>query len=234
MKKLFLSSGHSAVTGIGRDVGAVSGKYIEGVEADKFRDLVVKELQTLGANPITDGDNTILADTIKEFKKTATEDSILVEFHFNAATPKATGVETLVPKNPSKKEREIAENISKTISETLDIPLRGTKGVKTEAESARGSLGWMKLAGENILPEICFLTNPTDMASFTKNKELLAKRIANVLYNAAKEDLGAYYTVISGDTLSKIAVKYKTTISKIKKDNNLSSDLIKIGQKLKV
>lgn len=234
MKKLFLSSGHSAVTGIGRDNGAVSGKYIEGVEADKFRDLVVEELRALGANPITDGDNTILADTIKEFKKTATEDSILVEFHFNAATPKATGVETLVPKNPSKKEREIAENISKTISETLDIPMRGNKGVKTEVESARASLGWMRLAGENILPEICFLTNPNDMASFTKNKELLAKRVANVLYNAAKEDSGVYYTVISGDTLSKIAVKYKTTISKLKKDNNLSSDLIKVGQKLKV
>lgn len=42
------------------------------------------------------------------------------------------------------------------------------------------------------------------------------------------------YTVVSGDSLSKIAIKFKTTITKIKSDNKLSSDLIKVGQKLKV
>lgn len=43
-----------------------------------------------------------------------------------------------------------------------------------------------------------------------------------------------FYTVVAGDSLSKIAVKNRTTITKLKTDNNLSSDLIKIGQKLKV
>lgn len=42
------------------------------------------------------------------------------------------------------------------------------------------------------------------------------------------------YTVAKGDTLSKIAEKNKTTVNKIKKDNNLQSDLIVIGQKLKI
>jgi len=41
-------------------------------------------------------------------------------------------------------------------------------------------------------------------------------------------------TVKSGDTLSAIAVKYGTTVTAIKKANGLKSDLITVGQKLKV
>jgi LysM repeat protein/lysophospholipase L1-like esterase len=42
------------------------------------------------------------------------------------------------------------------------------------------------------------------------------------------------YKVKSGDTLSAIAGKYHTTITKIKKANGLKSDMIKIGQVLKI
>jgi hypothetical protein len=42
------------------------------------------------------------------------------------------------------------------------------------------------------------------------------------------------YKVKSGDSLSTIAVKYHTTVSKIKKANGLRSDLIRIGQVLKI
>lgn len=43
------------------------------------------------------------------------------------------------------------------------------------------------------------------------------------------------YTVKSGDTLSAIAAKYKTTVAKIAKDNNISNpDIIYPGQKLKI
>lgn len=43
-----------------------------------------------------------------------------------------------------------------------------------------------------------------------------------------------FYTVVAGDSLSKIAVNNNTTIVKLKFNNKLTSDLIKIGQKLKV
>lgn len=42
------------------------------------------------------------------------------------------------------------------------------------------------------------------------------------------------YTVKSGDTLSGIAVQYKTTVAKIKEQNNLSSDFILTGQTLQI
>jgi len=43
-----------------------------------------------------------------------------------------------------------------------------------------------------------------------------------------------YYKVKSGDTLSRIAKKYHTTVKQIKNWNNLRSDKIAIGQRLKV
>lgn len=45
---------------------------------------------------------------------------------------------------------------------------------------------------------------------------------------------GSYYTVRKGDTLSKIAAKYGTSVSALKKRNGLKSDNIQVGQKLKV
>ena len=43
----------------------------------------------------------------------------------------------------------------------------------------------------------------------------------------------SYYKVVKGDTLTSIAKKKKTTVKKIKQLNNLKSNLIKVGQKLK-
>ena len=43
-----------------------------------------------------------------------------------------------------------------------------------------------------------------------------------------------FYTVRYGDTLSQIAVKYRTSVRKIKKWNGLRSDRIYSGQKLKI
>jgi len=44
----------------------------------------------------------------------------------------------------------------------------------------------------------------------------------------------ATVTVAKGDSLWKLAVKYNTTVSAIKKENNLTSDTIYIGQKLNI
>jgi LysM repeat protein len=43
-----------------------------------------------------------------------------------------------------------------------------------------------------------------------------------------------YYTVRKGDNLGKIAAKFHTTVSKLKKLNHLRSDFIREGQRLRV
>ena len=54
--------------------------------------------------------------------------------------------------------------------------------------------------------------------------------------NATSEDTSNYktYTVVSGDSLYSIAKKYNTTVDAIKDLNNLSSNLLSIGQTLKI
>lgn len=42
------------------------------------------------------------------------------------------------------------------------------------------------------------------------------------------------YTVKSGDTLSHIAVRYKTTVAKLREENNIKGSLILVGQKLTI
>ncbi|MFL0086409.1 LysM peptidoglycan-binding domain-containing protein, partial [Tenacibaculum maritimum] len=55
-----------------------------------------------------------------------------------------------------------------------------------------------------------------------------AERISKPEYETVKET----YTVKAGDHLSKIAKKKKTTVAKLKKDNNLTSNAIKVGDAL--
>ena len=84
----------------------------------------------------------------------------------------------------------MAGKLAKCMSDTLGIPLRGnikdTLGVKTEAMSARGTLGWMRLNGQNILLEVCFISNKSDMEKYQANKSILAFKIAKILYDYAK------------------------------------------------
>ncbi|GAL23541.1 N-acetylmuramoyl-L-alanine amidase [Vibrio maritimus] len=42
------------------------------------------------------------------------------------------------------------------------------------------------------------------------------------------------HTVVKGDYLGKVANKYKVSVADIKRENNLKSDVLKLGQKLKI
>lgn len=233
MRKIFISAGHSNKPG--RDRGAVGNGYIEGELTIEFRNLLVKELNILGNTPIIDDNDTILSQTLLKFKNITQSNSIVLDIHWNAATPKATGTETFVPTEYTKFEYDLAKDVSNIISTILKIPIRGVNGVKRESESHHGRLGWMRLNGENILIEVCFITNEDDMRSYQKNKEKLVKNIAKLLFEYSNDDKDNSYIIVKGDTLSQLAKKNNTTISKLIALNNLtSSNKIYIGQVLKL
>ena len=231
MRKIYISAGHSSTKG--RDMGAVGNGFIEGVEAAELRNIIFTELKKLGITATIDSDNTILADSIRFFKNLTEKDSIVMDIHFNAGVPAATGTETLIPFDSSKTEKQLAVDLTKIISETLNIKSRG---VKSEADSHHGRLGWMRLTGENVLLEVCFISNTKDMESYRKNRVELGKKIAELLYDYVNQgtDTQNYYTVQKGDSLSKIAKQFGTTIAKLQTDNKLLGDTIFVNQKLKI
>lgn len=93
---------------------------------------------------------------------------------------------------------------------------------------------------ETVIVEYGFIDSPKDDAeqikkNYKKYAEAVVRAVADykgIKYNAP---LGSdYYTVKKGDTLWDIANKYGTTVNKLKSLNNLKSNVLQVGQTLKV
>ena len=238
-RSIYISAGHSNKSG--RDRGASGNGYIEGELAVELRNLIVSELRKLGKNPIVDADDSILSQTINFFRNKTTNRCIVVDIHWNAAGPTATGTETLIPSDNTKFERDLAKACSDVISETLGIVLRGNhaglRGVKTELESRYGRLGFMRLTGENILLEVCFITNSGDMTRYQRYKRTLAERLANVLAEFSDDEVKTgdnIHIVSSGETLWSISRRYNITVDALVRLNNLKTNGISVGQRLRI
>lgn len=241
MRKIFISAGHSNKPG--RDRGASGNGFIEGNLTVELRNLIVSELKKLGVNAIVDKDDSILSETVNFFRNLTTNTCIVLDIHWNAGPATATGTETLIPSENTEFERRLAARLSQAVWNRLSIPMRGRhagiQGVKTEAESHHGRLGWMRLTGENVLMEVCFISNPNDMLSYQNNKVKLAEDIAKVLFEFASgqtpqnpQTSVKKHTVVSGDTISGIARKYNMTNDELRKLNSLTSDTLRVGQVL--
>ena len=55
------------------------------------------------------------------------------------------------------------------------------RGVKTEADSHRGSLGLMRESGTVALVELCFISNAGDLKAYQTNKVELAAKHADII-----------------------------------------------------
>ena len=94
---------------------------------------------------------------------------------------------------------------------------------------------------ESIIVEYGFIDSPKDDVSQIKSNyknmaEAVIKAVCDykgIKYNEVNND-SSYYIVKKGDTLWDIANKYNTSVSKIKSLNNLSTNIIQIGQKIKI
>lgn len=240
MRKIFISAGHSNRSG--RDRGAASGSNIEGVLTVEFRNMLVTELTKMGITPIIDGDNTILSESLTFFRNKTNPNSIVLDIHFNAGPPTATGTETLIPSPNTETELLIAKEISEKVSKVLNIPLRGNhkgvKGVKSELESHHGRLGWMRLTGENVLMEICFISNQNEMITYHNKKQDLAVEISKILYrwSTGVDNINTdiIYEVKSGDSLWKISKDFNVEVSDLIKWNKLTTSTISVGQKITI
>jgi N-acetylmuramoyl-L-alanine amidase len=197
---IFISAGHT--NNPKRDRGAISGSRIEGVLTAEARIILYDALKFHAAKENIfniesrihiDSDDTNLNDTLQEYSKKTKETSLLLDIHFNAANGKAGGTEVLIPEKYTAAELEIADRISDIFGNELGTPERGqlgkTDGVKTEGESNRGKLGWMRLLGNNILIEVEFLDNIERMKTYDEKKLIIWDLVASYVIGLIKQSM---------------------------------------------
>lgn len=174
---IFISAGHNP-NGIKRDVGAVANGYHEADLNIEIRDLVIAELHNYPKiKIITDKDSEPLADYLRRIKTGS--GSVILEFHFDAASPSATGTTALVGNDADRLDKAFATELANATSKVLDIKNRG---VKSERETHRGRLGLMRKRGTVALLEVCFITNKNDLKRYQAKKHQLAKSLAKIIY----------------------------------------------------
>jgi N-acetylmuramoyl-L-alanine amidase len=179
-RKIFLSAGHSNVPG--KDMGADGLNGLkEGVLTVELRDLIVKELGFLNQYVITDPNHFVTKDTVTLINAILDSRDVAIDIHFNAfAAESARGCEVLIPFNSSKVEKELAQILVDNISAVLATKNRG---IKTEADSARKHLMFMTPNCENILIEVCFITNKADVLMYVTKKDFVAKVVAKCIFD---------------------------------------------------
>jgi N-acetylmuramoyl-L-alanine amidase len=96
----------------------------------------------------------------------------------------------------------------------------------------------------SILVETAFLSNPKEERQLRNAKH--RRRVANAIYKGIKRYFRRHpvrataaqadveYVVRSGDSLSAIAVRYGTSVSRLKRVNKLNGSTIRVGQKLRI
>ena len=182
MRDIIIVAGHTNVQGL--DQGASANGFIEGQLTVELRDLIMSELSKLGIKARTDSNRNALAQTLQWLKANLfSNKTICVDIHWNAAASReANGSEIIIPNVSSQFERDLANALLKVFT---DIGLR-KRGIKSEALTARKTLAWMRPNAENVLIEVCFITNPTDMKLYEANKLAISRRIAAVLNHFSK------------------------------------------------
>jgi N-acetylmuramoyl-L-alanine amidase len=137
-------------------------------------------------------------------------------------------------------------SMTKSISDSRELAadiLRGLKQVGGVHRNRVEYAGFAVLKSPDIpsvLVESAFLSNPQEelLLSTASHRGKLAAAIYDGIrryyerrYPGARP---AFYVVKRGDTLSEIAQRYRISISSLKKFNNMKSDTVHIGQKLRI
>lgn len=195
---------------------------------DTFSKLIEKNMQQAGQNVRKYYQKRLPSNSSKDYyfiiRDTANNESILMEYGFVDSTK--DDVDQI--KNDYK---NLAEAVVKSIAEYFGV----TYKKPTESTSTsnyytvqKGDTLWSIASKNNVSVNKLKELNNLSSNLITVGQKLL------VTDSATGNNNYFTYTVVKGDTLWDIANKYKTTVSKIKEINDLSSNLLQIGQKLKI
>lgn len=175
--KIFTISGHSLNQG-----GASFNGLREELLTIKDKEILLKHLEFQSKytdiEVISDDDSDSLPTVISKIKNQAGKNDLLLDIHYNSATPKATGVEAFIKVGASKTSKRTAERIIEVFSKMLGIPNRG---VKLENQSQHSRIGILHATDHAVLLEVGFITNKEEMEKVEEFRERLWIAVANIL-----------------------------------------------------
>jgi len=159
-KNIILNAGHSIY-----DPGAISGDKVEGIEAMKIRDGLVKLLKK-NFNVYSVPDNLNLYESInwvnERFKNL--DDGLALSIHLNAGG--GNGAESIYY-NGSGQSKYIASTI---LNEYCEITRYRNRGPLSDAKTRHKRLGWLRDTNPwSTLIECCFVDSKSDMAYLRDN-----------------------------------------------------------------
>ncbi len=237
VRKVIIDPGHggtdSGATGnnlLEKDYNLLISKYMY----DRFKQLGIPVAITRDSDTTlspTDRVNTIL----NKFGNSS--DVILISNHVNSGG--GEGAEVIYAlRNKDTLAKRILENIGATGQTTRKYYQR-----RLPSDTSKDYYFIHRNTGnlEPLIVEYGFIDNTKDVEFLKENYEELAEAVISAVanyigvpYKAPNGLITNTYVVQKGDTLYSIANKLGTTVSELKKENNLTSNTLQIGEVLRV
>lgn len=237
VRKVIIDPGHG-----GTDAGATGNNLLEKdynlliskYMYDRFKELGIPVAITRDSDTTlspTDRVNTILN------KFGNSKDVILISNHVNSGG--GEGAEVIYAlRNKDTLAKRILENIGATGQETRKYYQR-----RLPSDTSKDYYFIHRNTGnlEPLIVEYGFIDNTKDVEFLKENYEELAEAVISAVANyigvpyTPPEDLITNtYVVQKGDTLYSIANKLGTTVSELKKENNLTTNTLQMGEVLRI
>mgnify|MGYP004561532915 FL=1 len=237
VRKVIIDPGHggtdSGATGnnlLEKDYNLLISKYMY----DRFKELGIPVAITRDSDTTlspTDRVNTIL----NKFGNSS--DVILISNHVNSGG--GEGAEVIYAlRNKDTLAKRILENIGATGQATRKYYQR-----RLPSDTSKDYYFIHRNTGnlEPLIVEYGFIDNTKDVEFLKENYEELAEAVISAVanyigvpYKAPNGLITNTYVVQKGDTLYSIANKLGTTVSELKKENNLTSNTLQIGEVLRI
>lgn len=237
VRKVIIDPGHggtdSGATGnnlLEKDYNLLISKYMY----DRFKELGVPVAITRDSDTTlspTDRVNTIL----NKFGNSS--DTILISNHVNSGG--GEGAEVIYAlRNKDTLARRILENIGATGQETRKYYQR-----RLPSDTSKDYYFIHRNTGnlEPLIVEYGFIDNTKDVEFLKENYKELAEAVISAVanyigvpYTPPEGITTNTYVVQKGDSLYSIANKLGTTVSELKKENNLTSNTLQIGEVLRI
>ena len=235
-KKVVIDSGHGGVDGGSSGNGILEKEYTL-----KISNYIKKRLDELGIeNAMTRTSDELLDQSTRPKKGQSFfgkgNDVIVLSNHLNAGG--GDGAEIIYALRNS-------DALSKLIAKELESSGQNVRKYYQRRLPSNPSKDYYYLLrdtpnNETLIVEYGFLDSTGDDVNLIKNNwedlaEAVVKALANYIgvpYSLNEES--DYYVVKKGDSLWSIAKKYNMTVDELKSINNLKSNLLSIGQRLKI